>query len=256
MNSSAARFDKIASNFVTSEVHRSSPTIGRLHELLKGRDVRSVCDVACGAGHLGLSFAGIASRFVAVDPAPRMLEAAAELAREAGVPLQTFNSPAESLPLDDGQFDLTASRLAPHHFSDVYRAMGEMARVTRPGGVVAVIDLQGDDNPSVDKFNHRLEILHDPTHIRSYTLAAWQDVFEKAGLTIRHLEPSLSERPGGVPVKRWCEIASSGAIAECEINRLLGEADPNVTSALGIREEAGVFFMPMRTVLIVAERAD
>src|SRR4051794_30472223 len=131
MNSSPARFNAITSNFVTSEVHKSSPTIARLHQLIEGFALTSVCDVACGAGHLGLSFVGRASRFVAVDPAPNMLSAAAGLAQQKGVELETFISPAESLPFPNQEFDITVSRLAPHHFSDVNDAVTEMARITR-----------------------------------------------------------------------------------------------------------------------------
>ena len=69
--SSPRRFDALADRYASSEVHTSSPTLNRLHELLP--QVESVCDVASGAGHTGLGFAGIAWRIVAVDPAPGML---------------------------------------------------------------------------------------------------------------------------------------------------------------------------------------
>ena len=69
--SSPRRFDALADRYAISEVHTSSPTRDRLHELLP--KVESVCDVATGAGHTALGFAGIACRIVAVDPAPGML---------------------------------------------------------------------------------------------------------------------------------------------------------------------------------------
>jgi SAM-dependent methyltransferase len=247
------RFNRISSNYVTSEIHRSSPTIARLHDLLADCAVDSVCDVGCGAGHLGLSFAGKASRIAAVDTAPNMLAAAVQAAKDKGVTLEAHNAAAEKLPLADRELDLTLSRQAPHHFSDVPAAVREMARVTKTGGRVAVIDLQGSENKEHDEFNHRLELLHDPTHVRSYTAARWRDIFEGAGLVIDVLE-SGSERPAGVPVKRWCEIASSGERAEAEVNRLLREADPEMLSALGIRKQDGEFLMPIRTVLILARR--
>jgi ubiquinone/menaquinone biosynthesis C-methylase UbiE len=254
MQSSSERFNRIASNFVTSEVHRSSPTIARLHELLANCAVDAVCDVACGAGHLGLSFAGKASRIVAVDPAPNMLAAALLAGEEKHVSLETHNASAEALPLPDGEFDLTVSRLAPHHFTDVYAGIREMARVTRIDGRVAVIDLEGNENEAYDEFNHRLEMLHDPTHVRSYTATRWRDIFEKAGLVIEALESGLSERPAGVTVKRWCEVTASGEQAEAEINRLLRGADLGMLASLGIREQGAVFLMPARTVLVLARR--
>lgn len=62
--SSPQRFDGLADRHASSEVHTRSPTLDRLHELLP--QVESVCDLASGAGHTGLGFAGIASRIVAV----------------------------------------------------------------------------------------------------------------------------------------------------------------------------------------------
>ena len=209
--SSSERFNKISSNFVTSEVHKSSPTIARLHELLREERIESVCDVACGAGHLLLSFAKTAKRLVAVDPAPSMIDAAKQLARDQGIAIETFTAKAEALPLPDSTFDLTVSRLAPHHFGDVAAAIREMKRVTKVNGLVGVIDLEGDGNTDYDAFNHTLEVLHDPTHVRSYTAEKWRSVFEDDGFAILAFERGLSERPSGVPVSRWCEIAASGA---------------------------------------------
>lgn len=251
---SSERFDRISSNFVTSEVHRSSPSIARLHELLAGRALAAICDVACGPGHLGLSFAGKAARIAAVDPAPNMLEASRRAAVEKGVALETHCAPAEALPLATGEFDLTMSRLAPHHFTDVYMALREMARVTRPGGWVAVIDLEGHPEASCDAFYHRLEVLHDPTHVRSYTAERWRGIFAQAGLVIEALEPGWAERPEGLSVGRWCEITASGEQAEREINRLLEAAAPSMLAALGIRKAHGAFLLPVRTVLVLARR--
>src|SRR5438046_2846004 len=108
----AARFDKIANNFATSEVHSSSPTMRRLHALLTLPIDAIVCDVACGAGHLALSFAGRAARIVGVDPAPNMLEAFRSLATERGIAVESLQAFAEQIPLPDDSFDVVMTRLA------------------------------------------------------------------------------------------------------------------------------------------------
>ena len=167
------RFDKIAENYATSEVHSMSPTIRLLHQLVNLEPGASVCDVACGAGHLALSFSTCAGRLVGVDPAPSMLSAFRRLAAERGREVETVEAYAESIPLRGHQFDLVVSRLAPHHFNDADRAVAEMARLTKIGGRVAVIDLEGHENAEIDEFNHKLELLHDPTHVRSYTATSW-----------------------------------------------------------------------------------
>src|SRR5258708_665199 len=102
------------------------------------------------------------------------------------------------------RFDKIASNFAT---SEVHSSSPTMARLTHPGGVVAVIALEGHPDPSIDAFNHHLELVHDPTHVRSYTSVRWRELLEGAGLRIEVLESEQRESPAGVPIKRWCEIA-------------------------------------------------
>ena len=253
-NESRDRFDKIAENYATSEVHSMSPTIRLLHQLVNLETGESVCDVACGTGHLALSLAACSGRLVGVDPAPSMLNAFRRLAAERGREVETVEAYAESIPLRGHQFDLVVSRLAPHHFNDTDRAVAEMARLTKIGGRVAIIDLEGHENADIDEFNHELEILHDPTHVRSYTAARWRSVFESSGLKVEALKDGLSERPQGTTVRRWCEIGSSGSEAEAEIRARLQKAPGSFLEALNIRRKGGDFLLPIQTLLIVGIR--
>ncbi len=255
---SARRFDGNAARYASSELHRSSPSLQRLNEILRSHEDwlpadASLCDVACGTGNLALSFADRVTRIVGVDPAPKMLAAFEAAARERGVHIETIASRAESIPLGDATFDLVASRLAPHHFTDVRAAVGEMARITKRGGRVAVIDLAGHEDPAIDAFNHRLEVLHDPTHGRSLRAREWRELFESAGLEVETLEPTC-ERPQGISVARWCEVAASGPDNETAIRAALSTADPSLLRALDIRAEAGEFFVTSRTTLIAGRK--
>ncbi|MFD8882844.1 class I SAM-dependent methyltransferase [Streptomyces erythrochromogenes] len=249
---SSQRFDKIASNFATSEVHRSSPTIDALHETLGPQTGRALCDVACGAGHLALSFAAQGpARLVGVDPAPSMLEEFRALADDRGAKVEAVEAFAGELPFPDGSFDLVMSRLAPHHFPDLAAAVADMARLLRPGGQLAVIDLEGHEDQEIDALNHELEMLHDPTHQRSYTLDEWIQCLNDAGLNVPVARGSQAESPTGVPVKRWCEIASSGTEAEQAIRQRLTEAPPGHLDALGIRRTGREFLIPVRTCMVI-----
>jgi SAM-dependent methyltransferase len=240
---SSRRFDKIADNFATSEVHRSSPTMEALHETLGPQTGSAICDVPCAAE----SRAGL----VGVDPAPSMLESFRKLAAERQVTVETAQAAAEELPFPDASFDLVVSRLAPHHFQDMPKAVGEMTRLLRPGGRLAVIDLEGHEDPVIDALNHELEILHDPTHQRSYTLDEWIGFLQDAGLNVPVARGRQAESRTGVPVKRWCEIASSGAEAEAAIRKRLADAPAEHREALGIRQDGEEFFIPVRTCMVI-----
>lgn len=253
-NDSSQRFDAIAANYAASEVHAASPTIRKVHELLGSEFFPIICDVACGAGHLGLSFAGKAGTIIGVDPAPKMLRAMEKLAAERGVKVETANARAEALPFADGVFDLTLCRLATHHFTDVARAVGEMRRVTRMDGRVVIIDLEGPAEAADAILNHTIERLHDPTHVRSYPVAEWLGLFQSAGLVVEQCLPGQRELPNGLSVQRWCEISASGVAAENEIRTTLQNAAPEQLLALGIRRDANEFFLSIPTVLIVGRK--
>ena len=92
-----------------------------------------VLDVGTGPGALiadVLKRGGVVS---AVDPSPPFVEAVR--GRYPGVDVQQAG--AEDLPFEDGSFDVALAQLVVHFMQDAVRGIGEMARVTRDGGVVA-----------------------------------------------------------------------------------------------------------------------
>jgi SAM-dependent methyltransferase len=92
-------------------------------------------DVGCGPGALTAVLAerlGAAS-VAAVDPSEPFAAACRARVPGAGV----IVARAETLPFGDGEFDVTLSQLVVNFMSDPEAGVREMARVTRPGGVVA-----------------------------------------------------------------------------------------------------------------------
>jgi ubiquinone/menaquinone biosynthesis C-methylase UbiE len=253
LSTSSKRFNSIAGNYATSEVHISSPTLARLHTLVPA--IQSICDVASGAGHTGLSFAGVATRIVAVDPAPNMLAQIRKLSAMRGVEVETVEAFAESIPLATASFDLVVCRLAAHHFTDLHKAMTEMTRLAKSGGHVAIIDMEGDGHPSLDALNHDIEVMHDPTHVRSYTVTQWRQFFEERMLEVVACENRCWEIPSGLTVKRWCELGQSGAEALQAIHDRLVAAPSDWLSQLEITRDAdGEFRIPVRTLLILGHK--
>lgn len=94
-----------------------------------------VLDVGCGPG--GLTAVLVtrvgASNVAAIDPAPQF--AAACQVRHPGTDVRT--GVAEDLPWPDNEFDAALSSLVIGFMTDPDLGIREMARVTRPGGVVA-----------------------------------------------------------------------------------------------------------------------
>lgn len=89
-----------------------------------------VLECGVGTGLLLQRIAAFSRRASGIDLSPKMLERALERGldvREASV---------THIPFPDASFDVTCSFKVLAHVPDIGRALAEMARVTRPGGVV------------------------------------------------------------------------------------------------------------------------
>jgi SAM-dependent methyltransferase len=106
-----------------------------------------VLDVGCGPGALTSELVRRLGdeAVTAVDPSAAFVAAAKE--RHPTVTVQRAS--AENLPFGDGAFDAVLGQLVVHFMSDPVGGLREMARVTRPGGVVAVCvwDHAGERSP-------------------------------------------------------------------------------------------------------------
>jgi demethylmenaquinone methyltransferase/2-methoxy-6-polyprenyl-1,4-benzoquinol methylase/phosphoethanolamine N-methyltransferase len=107
-----------------------------------------VLDVGCGPGSLTIPAARKAGRSghaAGIDASPEMIAVASRKARKQGLDIDFRVAPVESLPFEDGQFDVVLSSLMLHHLPDDVKAQGlaEILRVLKPGGRLIVIDLAG-----------------------------------------------------------------------------------------------------------------
>ena len=80
---------------------------------------------------------------VGVDPSQAMLDVGAEKRHRAGMDerLQLQVGDAQSLPFEDNSFDAVCIGFGIRNVPDRPRALAEMARVTRPGGHIAILEL-------------------------------------------------------------------------------------------------------------------
>ena len=95
-------------------------------------------DVGCGPGLFAARLSGRVASLHGVD----VSEAMVARAREAVVGADFRVSEARRLPYEDGRFDLAFAVCVLHHVPSVDRPslLGEMRRVTRPGGLVVVFE--------------------------------------------------------------------------------------------------------------------
>lgn len=144
---------KLTGSFADGEAYDRHT--GRFSRLLAGKfigfagveDGERSLDVGCGTGSLIFTMAASTRRseIFGIDSSASFIEYARSRAKE---PRLTFEvGSALSLPYPDASFDRCLSLLVIQFIQDIRRAVSEMRRVTRPGGVVAacVWDRDGDE---------------------------------------------------------------------------------------------------------------
>ncbi|MFJ4364612.1 methyltransferase domain-containing protein [Streptomyces chartreusis] len=102
-----------------------------------------ILDVGCGPGTITADLAALVpdGRVTGVDRAPGILEQARATAAGRGVSNVDFAvADVHALDFPDGTFCVVHAHQVLQHVGDPVGALREMARVTRPGGLIAVRD--------------------------------------------------------------------------------------------------------------------
>jgi ubiquinone/menaquinone biosynthesis C-methylase UbiE len=98
-----------------------------------------VLDVGCGQGIDLVNYARNGARATGVDLTPRHVELARAHLDALGLEGTVVQGDAEALPFADATFDRASSNGVLHHTPGMDRALAEIARVLRPGGLATVL---------------------------------------------------------------------------------------------------------------------
>ena len=156
-------WDERAQAYRDSRTHAEGEDIDLVVEWCAPGPGRKVLDVATGGGHVARRLREQACEVVTTDASPGMRP--------------DVVSRAEDLPFAGGSFDCVVSRIAPHHFADVRKALEEMARVSNDVVVIEDTLFSSDRHEQAEK-------LRDPTHVRTYTEDEWLALLVGAGLEV------------------------------------------------------------------------
>lgn len=136
LDETRAYYDEFSKSY---EKHRRPNDASGYHALVDDLEVElterygrdgDVLECGCGTGLILERIARFARRAAGIDLSPGMLE----LAKGRG--LDVREGSVTDLPFEDASFDVTCSFKVLAHVPDIGRALKEMARVTRPGGVI------------------------------------------------------------------------------------------------------------------------
>ena len=250
------QFGATAAAYTTSAGHSDQSALAALVAMAAPTPDDNVLDIATGAGHIALAFAPHVRQVVAYDLTEAMLSETARNATQRGLAnLVTRQGPAEQLPFANQEFDIVTVRLASHHFAGNAAAVGEMARVTRPGGRVVVVDNYGPEDQALDDQLQHIEKLRDPSHVRSYRLSGWRKFLGDAGLNIlREVTDNYSESPRGMDFDDWVRRSKTPPDRVAELRRLFTTAPANLRDLLSIDLDGNAIWFRLPQVTFVAER--
>jgi ubiquinone/menaquinone biosynthesis C-methylase UbiE len=183
-----------------------TPGFARLRDEILSRaelaEGQHVIDLGAGTGLLALAAAPRVARVTALDISPAVCRLLVERAREQGLTnVSAVVADARRLPLESASVDVALSNYCLHHIDDADKlvALGELARVLRPGGQLVLGDMM---------FNLGLRTARDRKVVAKLSLSMVRN-HPVAGLIrlLRNVCKTLvapSERPASV---EWGERA-------------------------------------------------
>lgn len=181
------RFDRLAGSYDWRWRGWVGQTVRETLDRVDLEGVGAVLDVGCGTGTL---FATIAperedARLTGLDLSPAMLTRARD---KVGPGAGWVCGDAARLPFRTGSFDLVFSLSALHHWADPAAGLGEIRRILRPGGRVAITDWSGD--MWTMRLRSRVLGLFDPAPLQVHRADDLTDLLAAAGF-------------GWIRVERW-----------------------------------------------------
>ena len=154
-------FDERARDWDTPERRERADAVAAvIRESIGPVATMRAIDVGAGTGLLGLALADDVGEMVLAEPSEGMLAVVREKLAAGGARNVTairLDLTVDPPPLE--RFDLVVSLLVLHHIADTARALSAIRGLIRPGGRIALADLDAEDgsfhDPDAEGIHHR-----------------------------------------------------------------------------------------------------
>jgi ubiquinone/menaquinone biosynthesis C-methylase UbiE len=175
---------------------RIADTLAEMHESIvravAGGPGRRWLDVGCGTGELAFMAAETGADVTAADLAPVLVETARRQAADRGADVTFEVADVEGLPYGDASFDIVTSSVGAIFAPDHTAVAGELARVCRPGGELALT--AWTSGGSVDEFFRIIGSYAPPPPPGAGVAATWGEPGYAETLLGDHFEITTTDR--------------------------------------------------------------
>ena len=163
-----------------------------------------VLEIAPGPGYFCIELARLGNyQITGLDISKSFVEIARKNATKAGLKIDFREGNASAMPFEDNTFDFTFCQAAFKNFSEPVKAITEMYRVLRPGGISVIADLRRDASPE--------EIVHEVKGMRlnriNEILVRW--TFDHMLLKSAYSVDEIKKMASQTPFKK-CKIEIDG----------------------------------------------
>jgi len=177
------RFARTADKLAALQDERADKLAEDVSRFVLPRGDERALDAGTGAGALALALAPLVREVVGIDRVPELLAQART--RAAGLANVEFvEGDMTALPFEDFSFDLAGTVRTLHHVHRPELAVAELARVTKPGGHVLVVDQIASLDPLEALERDRFECARDPSHERLLPDGDFRQLFDANRLVL------------------------------------------------------------------------
>jgi ubiquinone/menaquinone biosynthesis C-methylase UbiE len=245
-------FTKQADAYATNPVIASHDRAMQLVQVVQPRPQDRVLEVATGPGYVAMAFATCCREVIGVDLTEAPLAIAEKTRQERGLANVRFETAnANRLSFGDATFDVVVCRFAFHHFPEPQRILGEMVRVCRRAGTVAIEDLVASEHPERAAFHNCLENLRDPSHTAALPLSRLLMLYAAAGLEVERVESGVFPQS----LERWLQNAQTPPDKASQVRTMLErDAAEDLSGLYPFRNHDKQWCFTQRTAVVVGRK--
>ena len=204
---------------------RSAELRERVRRFIPLTGAERALDSGTGTGALAFALAPLVREVVAVDISTDFLDEGRKRSSADAANVEFLEGDSMALPFGEAEFDVAGTLKTLHHLTRPELAVAESFRVTRPGGLLLVVDQVAPIDPIAAVALDRFERARDPSHTRVLPDTDFRGLFDANDLVLRRAEFQSERRE----VEPYLDLAGCDGHERDRARALAGGASYEVT---------------------------